>query len=200
MRLYSDSRSSHDDRDLWEAFKSGNQQAYAEIYKTNAEPLFRYGMQLCADEELVEDMIHDIFVDIWEKRKNLSEVKSIRLYLKFSLRRRILRKLKRINLFQNEEVLYQNSFKFSVQAESLAREAEQFQELSSRLLQVLDDLSPRQREVIYLRFYQDMSYDEIAELLSLDISYVYNLSSRAYAKIKASLSSLLLILLDLCLA
>jgi RNA polymerase sigma factor (sigma-70 family) len=183
------------DHDLWESFKSDDQQAYGQIYKNHSESLYKYGMQLCGNTELVEDTIHDIFVDIWEKRGRLSEVKSIRLYLKFSLRRNLFRKLKKSNLLQGDEVLHKNAFKFSIQEENFAKEADDYLQMENKLLQVLNDLSPRQREVIYLRFYQDLTYEEISSLLSLDVGYVYNVSSRAYAKIRSSLCSGILVLM-----
>jgi RNA polymerase sigma factor (sigma-70 family) len=184
-----------EDRDLWKAFKSGDQHAYADIYQFHADSLFKSGMHLCGDADMVEDMIHDIFIEIWEKRNRLAQVTSIRLYLKFSLRRRILRNLKKNSLSQSEEVLHQNAFKFSMQAEALINENDHSQQKESELLLALNDLSSRQREVIYLRFYQDMTYEEIADHLSLDISYIYNVTSRAYAKIRSSLCSIFLSLI-----
>ena len=178
-----------DDTVLWQSFKNGDSAAYATIYKKHADPLLKYGIHLCADLNLVEDAIHDLFVDLWEKRKQLKEVKSLGIYLKVSLRRSIFRKLKKNKIISSEELVHQNAFKFSLQSEDLKREMESYEAIENQLIKALNELSPRQREIIYLRFYQNMSYEEIAKHLSLDTSYTYNITSKAYSKLKKYLAS-----------
>jgi len=178
-----------DDSVLWQSFKNGDSAAYALIYQKHADLLLKYGIHLCADLNLVEDTIHDLFVDLWEKRKQLKEVKSLGIYLKVSLRRSLFRKLKKNKIISSEELVHKNAFKFSLQLEDLKKEMESYEAIENRLIQALNQLSPRQREIIYLRFYQNMTYEEIAKHLSLDINYTYNISSKAYSKIKKYLAS-----------
>lgn len=177
-----------DDYLVWEAFKSGDQKAYATIYHQNAEALYKYGMHLYNSQYQVEDVIHDLFVYIWCHRKNLGEVKSIRLYLKSSFKRLLLRKIKKEKLFQNEEFIEQNAFKFALLAEDINTESENADMLQKKINKILESLSNRQREIIYLRFYRNMSYDEIAQHLNINLSYTYNVVSKAYTALKKLLS------------
>lgn len=197
MQVHTRHTNSFEENDsiLWQLFKNGDTNAFASIYQKNADSLLKYGMHLCNDLNFAEDVIHDLFVDLWEKRKKMKDVKSISNYLKVCLRRMILRKLKRNRLVNSEELIHKNAFKFSLQSEALKNEMEHYETIENRLIKALNELSPRQREIIYLRFYQNMSYDEIAKHLSLDTSYTYNITSNAYSKLKKYLDSDLTLLI-----
>lgn len=172
------------DHKLWEDFKSGDQKSYSTIYDQEADSLFKYGIHLCNNEQLVEDVIHDLFVYLWTNREKLGEIRSIRLYLKSSFRRSLLKKIRKEKIFQREQILEQFAYKFAVLAEEVKNEAENNDLIRAEIDSVLKSLSKRQREIIYLRFYQNLSYEEIAAHLDIDLSYTYNVVSKAYSTMK----------------
>ena len=186
-KIEKDYFSNEHDQDLWDSFKSGEKHAYEMIYNLHSDSLYKYGMHLCQDSNLVEDVIHDLFIYIWDHRLDLSSVKSIRLYLKFCLRRNLFKVLKGNRFITDEELLKNSDFKFSVEEVNHEKEEELRNEKEHSIVNALNLLSPRQKEIIYLRFYQSMSYDEIANHLSLEVGYTYNVASRAFAKIKSIL-------------
>lgn len=181
------------DCELWNSLKGGDRSAYGAIYELYALSLYRYGMHLYQNVDLVEDAIHDLFVTLWETRAKLGEVRSINLYLKSSFRRNLLRKVSKLN--KKAEVLEEHFIcRFSIAAEDQKVQNERSLILENKLIDSLNSLSARQKEIIYLHFYQDMTYEEIATHLELDLGYIYNIASNAYGKIRKILSGVVKLL------
>jgi RNA polymerase sigma factor (sigma-70 family) len=170
---------------LWQQMRQGSHAAYKKLYIAYVDELYRYGSMVIREKSLVEDTIHDVFSDIWSSRVNLGEVSSVRLYLFSSFKRRLLRKIKMERRWQFvQDKIKELSFEI---APSFLDE--QFENLDHKMLALkmqkyVEHLSPRQREVIYLRFYQNLSYKEIASLLHLDQKYTYNLASKAFQMLR----------------
>ncbi len=196
-KMYKRGYSALKDDALWQEVKSGNKDAFVHLYNTFADDLLRYGFQLAKDKSIVEDTIHDLYVSIWDQKATLVEVHSIKYYLMSALRRMLLRKIKKEDIRHQKEMLFDEvnmvpSFldaNFQTQDESA---------LIEKIRSTLQNLSERQREIIYLKFYQNLSYQDIANLLELDQKYTYNLAARAYASFKEQFkqySSILLVFL-----
>ena len=168
------------DGDLWEAFKSGNEAAFARIYHTLVQDLYNYGLNITADPELVEDCIQDLFIYIWDAKENLGRTDNIKFYLFTALKRRILvktgEKQKKDLLLKTSPL---SSEKPDLPGETMFLSSQQEQEQSERLEKALLALTPRQREAIYLRFYDKLSYAQIASIMSLTIQSTYSLIARA---------------------
>ena len=81
----------NNDLDIWRNLKRGDKRALESIYREHASALLKYGRKFVADGQLVEDCLQDLFIDIWQKRQNLSDTDSIKKYLLVSLRRLIIR-------------------------------------------------------------------------------------------------------------
>lgn len=180
------------DQDLWRAFKGGDRAAFSTIYRHYIQPLYNYGMKVAEDSDLVEDAIQELFIYLWKTRENLGETDSIKFYLFKSLRRRIIT--------SQEESLRQAKKKISVGQgqESATYSHEQF--LVSRQLEEdqhrqlhlsLQGLTKRQREAITLRFYDNLSFQEVAQVMSLNIKSTYNLVSKALDALKEKSGALL---------
>src|SRR5262245_6175402 len=75
----------------WDAMRGGDSEAFAWLYAKYFKLLYNYGRKIGAGEAALQDSIHDLFVDLWRFRDNLSETSSVRFYLYRSLRRRLVR-------------------------------------------------------------------------------------------------------------
>ena len=175
-----------DAESLWSRFVEGDHAAFEKIYRRHSDHLFQYGMQVIPHQGKVEDAIHDLFIYLWDHRASVGQVKSIRAYLLISLKRHLLRKQS-----QNKLLFQQDLLSFELQIKEDNGELEP--EIIEQLKKSVEKLSPRQREIIYLKFYQGLSYQEIAELLELDLKYTYNLASKAYSLLKSHLHYWLLL-------
>lgn len=181
------------DGDLWEAFKSGNEAAFARIYHTLVQDLYNYGLNIAADPELVEDCIQDLFIYIWDAKEKLGRTDNIKFYLFTALKRRILVKT---GEKQKKDLLLKttplNSEKADLLAEPMFLSSQEEQEQSERLEKALQALTPRQREAIYLRFYDKLSYAQIASIMSLTIQSTYSLIARAMEGLREQMHLLLI--------
>ncbi|MDF9799902.1 RNA polymerase sigma factor (sigma-70 family) [Catalinimonas alkaloidigena] len=168
---------------LWEAFCKGSKQAYFQIYQEYVDELYNYGYKIHADRELVKDCLHDLFVNLWEKRIHLAKVQSIQFYLYASLRRKMLRTLKKRNL---ESFCDESMFElFSTGShESVLIFQQERSQKSSLLKSAIKQLSARQREVVFLKYYDNFSYEEISGIMGISVESLYKLMTKALKSLK----------------
>lgn len=176
-----------DDVALWEAFKRGEEDAFMLIYEQHFQSLCDFGVQI-ASLNMVEDAVQDMFVSLRKKRGQLPRIKSsIKLFLFQCLKRRLFNMLKKANA--TNAVKDSELFSFVPSAETEIILADGKKEQIAKLDKALAGLSQKQREAIYYYFYQNMSYDEVKELLGYDQvksarSYIY----KVIKSLRASLS------------
>lgn len=164
---------------LWMAFQAGDRVAFEKIYSTTIGFLTNYAMRVVSDKQLVQDAIQDIFVELWNKRENLGKVSSIRFYLMKAVRRDLIRKkIKQdknspIDLFRRPVTDFQPSY------EMMKVKDEESSEKILKMKAMIERLTPRQKEVLYLKYYSNLSNNEIAEILEINVQSVYNNIYRA---------------------
>ncbi len=168
------------ERELWKAFQSGDRLAFETIYNNSIKYLTNYAMRIASDKDLVQDSIQDIFVHLWNKRGELASVNSIRFYLLKSVRRDVIRKMARGNKKSSLSSLTGNSkVDFQPSYEMIKILGEESSERILKMRRELDALTPRQKEVLYLKYYSNMTNQEIADILGINMQSVYNNIYRA---------------------
>lgn len=170
---------------LWAAFKRGSETAYAHIYKIYFFRLYNYGKKFTADAALVEDCIQQLFVELWQHKHNLGNTASVKNYLYKSFRRKILRKIhqpRRIMFMQHAAENYPFNISLSHENDIIRKEVEENQK--HLLEEGLKMLSEKQKEAIFLKFYDRLSYDEISRIMELDTKAVYDLIYKGTRKLK----------------
>ena len=174
-----------DDIFIWNEFLAGNDRAYEFIYKKYAQILFTCGLTLTDRQDLVKDCIQDIFVHIYENRKNLGETNNIRRYLTSALKNAILMAFRKQNSY--------NRFKNSIDEDDLTDNdtvIDKIISLEEEMAQkaIVDNIwsiiTARQKEIVYHRYVEGLSLTEIAELQNMDYQSVANIIHRAIKKIK----------------
>ena len=185
---------------LWERFKQGIETSFDHIYRQYFPELLNYGLKFRNDKDFTKDCIQELFAELWIKRKNLGSTKSIRFYLFLSLKRKILRKLKHQKQMIDIEDLEQNySFDSDFTIEDTIVDKEMNTDRKNKLHHALNNLTSRQKEIIYLRFYKQLEIAEVAALMSITNQSARNLLFESLKKLRSVLSALLLIcLIDLC--
>ena len=167
----------------WQAFVRGDQPAFAHLLELYYEALFSYGTKLTPDHELVKDSIHDLYLDLWQQREQLGHVVTPKFYLLKALRYKLLRAQSRAGHASHELTDdYDFAAEFTIEHQIIADEATE--ENSQRIRHLLTQLSKRQREAVYLRFYQDLAYDEIAQMMGINHHSVVNLIYEAVRQLR----------------
>ncbi len=161
---------------LWLAFKQGDEDAFAQLMELHYAALLNYGSRFQKDREFVKDCIQDLFLELWKCRETLGEVLTPRSYLLVSLRRKLLRETGRIRWFREaREVSSDYSFEVQLAIESYLIHNEIQHEDLKKLRRSLEQVTKRQREAVYLRFYQELSYEEIARTMGINYHSAVNL-------------------------
>ena len=181
----------YSEQELWEQFLQGDEVAYNQILNQYSEKMFNYGYRLCLDKDLVKDCIQDIFLRLWNNRSTISPTDSITWYLLKCTKTSVLRERKK--WFNNEEL--ENDYFFNVEFDietKLITDSET-QMLGSKIKSLINQLPNRQKEILYLRFYDNLTLQEISELLEINPQSVYNLLQKAYKSFRSEWSPLLAI-------
>ncbi|WP_343307323.1 sigma-70 family RNA polymerase sigma factor [Chitinophaga niabensis] len=163
----------------WSRMKNGDPAALEAIYRAHIRSLVRYGLKLTHDLDLIRDSIQDLFLEIWRNRENLADTSHPKFYLFRALRNKLSKaQTKQSFVSENELRLASDSLlEEYVELTITARETEA--ENRQALKQLLHKLPQRQQEAVYLRFYQNIPYERIAELMSMNYQSVLNLMQRA---------------------
>ena len=164
-----------DEQQLWKAFKQGNQRAYATIYHQQVRVLFSYGSKIVNDRDLVKDSIQDLFYYLWEHRSGLSDTDNIRRYLFTALRRNLVSQTTQ----PLDQLSRANAQEVSPSYEIQWIEQQTAEEHQQGLQEVLRTLPERQREAVFLKYYQDMSTEEMAAIMNINRRAVYKLLTKA---------------------
>ncbi|MEX2594035.1 MAG: sigma-70 family RNA polymerase sigma factor [Anditalea sp.] len=177
-----------EETELWHLIAKGNQNAFAYIYTTYSKDMYKYGHKFTQETELIEDVIQDVYVHIWELRNSLTVKKSIKFYLFSSFRRELI---KRINASYESETLedYHSNISWQASFQEILLENQITLESSKKVTQALENLSARQKEAIFLRYIQDLSYEEISALMEIQVPSLYNLIFKGIKTMKEFLSS-----------
>ena len=169
-----------DDTILWDHFKQGNELAFTILYKRHVHRLYNYGMHTCRDKELVLDCIQELFARLWDRRETVSSVGSVTFYLIRSFRRLLLSKIiarKKLSTLLSGNAVAVFEFMPSVEDSIIDNESKKNQ--AENLQKCIKALSRRQREAIFLKFFNELSYHEVAVIMDLRVDSVYNLISKA---------------------
>ena len=179
------------DEDLrhWNDFRKGDQEAFGLLYYQHIDALYHYGERLSPDQALIEDCLQDLFAELWTRQAQLPDVATVKFYLFKALKRKIIKKrAQQPRLLSGEEPEgYNFEIVFPPEFELAAYAVPPLHQ--RHLLLAINQLTPRQKEAITLRFYDNFSYDEIAEIMSLSTRSVYNLIYRALAVLRRVLTT-----------
>lgn len=160
---------------LWERIRSGNEEAFFDLYSTMYQDLINFGIRTCGDSDIANEALDQVFSIIWEKRGNLNRVENVQSYLLTFLKRRIIRLLEKQhkintalqNLKAEEEWTEMPYDEFIIRVQT--NEIVQLQ-----LKQALEKLSFRQKQLIQLKFFEGMSYEKISEITQISVKTAYN--------------------------
>ena len=187
------------DKHIWDKFREGNPSAFEIMYERNINVLANYGKRMCSDTDLVKDAIQDMFIDLWRNHANLSSTDSIKYYLIKAFRRNLIKKInsaKKLDAHNENSSFFDGTFELSHELVMVESEIES--EKLDLLNSMLNNLPPRQKEAVFLRFYGGFNYTEISDAMGINQQSAHNMVFRALEvlrdKMSYNYSGLLLIL------
>lgn len=171
----------------WSAFTAGDERILERIYNTFFDVLYNFGRKYTTDEELVQDAIQDLFVRFWKNRANLREPPSLKNYLFKAFRNHMVDRLKAESRYVADELGDSHVFELVPSVEEVHVSDEVVHARKTKLNEAIERLTSRQREAVFLRFYEEFSYDEIANVLNITTKATYKLMARSIDAIREGL-------------
>jgi len=169
--------------------------SFSQLYKVYNNELYSYGKALGMGNEDLEDAIHDVFLHIIDRQKQLQlDFINIKFYFFRCLRNRMISDRRKTKDVENVDLIDDYSFSIKVTSLDALIEVEEKEMLANRIETIMLVLTNRQREAIYLRYMQELSYEDIASMLDITEKGARKLVSRAIEKIREEQIPLLLFL------
>ncbi|WP_028668771.1 RNA polymerase sigma factor [Runella zeae] len=172
------------DHVLWKSYREGDKQALGMIVERHYRTLRRYGLKFMIDEATVEDCIQDLFLQLWQNRLQINDTFSVKHYLLKSLRSHIIQYLRAEKHFSHQETDWDTALPEEVDAETLLIQEEVALFQVNELKRQLDTLPAREREALYLKYYENLSVCEIAEMMNVNRQSVSNFLQKALSKLR----------------
>jgi RNA polymerase sigma factor (sigma-70 family) len=159
--------------------KQGSEQAFSCLYNEHVQELFSYGMHVYDDPEFVKNCLQELFVLVWDQRSDLSVAASVKSYLFRTFRKLLI------------EMIFARNNKFSVRDINFFKPQFGFKRsgnhdvVSDHVVsgieneQIIQVFTGRQAEAVFLKFYNALSYHEVAFVMDLNEATIYNLVSGA---------------------
>lgn len=158
----------------WNQIREGDKEALLELYNDLYFHLVRYGLTIKPDSDLIKDCISQLFLKLWDKHERLKEVENVKSYLFTCLRNLVLdhlqlenKALTSLSYGRQQEVVVPSY-------EEILIAVEKEQEFKKKLQVALQKLSPKQVELIHLKFFENRSYQEIASINAQTVKTAYN--------------------------
>jgi len=145
-------------------------------------------MNTCRDHELVMDVLQDLFARLWDKRTELADVEVVNYYLFKSFRRLLLSKVierrkQPLQALDDETVGFE--VLSSLEDSIILHETSTVQ--IQHLKKAVESLTKRQREAIFLKFYNELTYQNVASIMEMSVDGVYNIVSKAIDTLRKSM-------------
>ncbi|MEO0731814.1 MAG: sigma-70 family RNA polymerase sigma factor [Bacteroidota bacterium] len=178
------------DQEVVNRIAEGDEGAFRELFLLLYPKLTLAGLQVRRSPELVEEVVQDLLLWVWDHRRELTRIDNLENYLFRSVYQNTVRAVKR------EQRLRERRSAAPVgepAAEPPSTVLEAGEEAAARQRVVagaLAQLSAQQRQVIHLRFYQDKAYREIAQMLGIKEQVARNVAYRGLQKLRKHAGSL----------
>ncbi len=176
---------------LWNAFISGDDEAFRHLYRLCYPELIAFGKKRSQDAERIKDAINQTFAYFWEKRHSLDKVTAARSYIYTSFSR----KLSGLSDPSKGQVIPIDFIQYDpadmlVSPEALLIGRKEASKLQQHIALAISKLSARKRELIRLRYYEGLGHEEICRKTGLSSRTVYNKLYESVQFLKAELAFL----------
>jgi RNA polymerase sigma factor (sigma-70 family) len=177
---------------LWETFLTGDDKAFAGIYYAFINPLLTYGKKLTLDTAMLQDALQEVFMDLYQKRNKLhTPISNLKSYLFIALKNNLVKRLLQNRKFEDKEVddsaMGEFNIEYSFLDQQIIREISE--EKRMRLQRAIVSLSSGQKEIIYLKFEEDLGYKEIAVLMNVTVESARKQLYRALLSLRETIDN-----------
>jgi RNA polymerase sigma-70 factor (ECF subfamily) len=179
------------DFDIIQGLKTGDKKALIHLYDTFWKPLFISSFNLLKDKEVCEEIIQDVFIDLWNRRFEIEIKVSLKSYLYACVRYKVFSEFRKNKLLKVELLEeFDKHFQDATPETKII-----YEELMHRVTKVVERLPKKCKMVYELSRNEQLSHKEIAEKLSISTKTVENHITNALKVLRTSLGHYLFLLL-----
>lgn len=173
---------------LLNKLKKGDQAIFSFIFETHYKYLVAVANNYVNEIEAAEEIVQEVFVNLWESRKSLNITGSVKNYLIKSVKNKCIDKIRHLNVIKKHHKVILNSL------DILDYTPEQIflgEEIKEKLEKYLEQLSPDVSQTFMMSRFQKMKYQEIATKLNVSVRTVEDRVSKALKHLRKSLKEFL---------
>ena len=165
-----------------------DQRSFEELFREYFPPLMVFARKILSDEDDAREVVHKVFINLWEKREKIDLSASLKSYLFTSVHNRSLNVIRDRKKFSSEEVPeVPGEWDVSAQIESM--------ELEEKIMETIESLPERCRQIFELNRFDGLKYSEIATKLDISVKTVENQMSKALKILREKLMKYMTLLL-----
>ena len=169
-----------------------DKQSFEELFRTYFTHLCSFAQKYVQDIDEAKDIVHQVFIGLWQKRNDVDTDTSLKSYLFTGVHNRCLNYIRdRKKLVQFDAPLHESEMSNYLQSNDHLESSE----TESRINRALDDLPEKCREIFLMNRFEQLKYREIAEKLNISVKTVETQMSRALKVLREKLSDLIMILI-----
>jgi RNA polymerase sigma factor (sigma-70 family) len=170
---------------ILKSLRQDDEKALNYLFSTYYNKLYRMGLKWSLDSDLSKECIQLIFKDLWQYRHTLSDIESFEAYLMASLRKRVAKEIQKQKPFEQLDLNSLEKRQFPTQSyEEILILQETNETNKVQIQKALNELSPRQKEIIVLKYFEELSYKEICERTGLQVDTLYKVLHEALKKLR----------------
>lgn len=181
----------------WQLLADGEKQGLYECFNIFYDDLYRFGLSLYKNPELVKEGIHNLFIELWHIKHKLGAVQNIQQYILTIFKRTLYKTCRQFSEETQTGCLTTDPSTESTLSEpsyeAILIASQQDEHLKKRLQKALDQLSPRQKEIIRLRYFDMVAFKDIACQTGLSERTVYNTLHNAIKVLRDVISWILIL-------
>lgn len=167
------------DNEILQAISSKNQAVFDKLYINYYKKLYIISFKYTRNQELSEEVVHDVFIKIWNHSGNLNITQSLSSYLSKAVINTSL------NVLKSQKGLFENQTRYEKEmVKEIEEEAENLEERLINIERAIQLLPPQCQKILLMSKYEKRKQQEIADQLNISIKTVKNHLTYAYKKIR----------------
>lgn len=170
-----------------DSIRDGERDTFESVFRTHCEDLCRFALNFVDHLRVAEDLVQDVFLDLWTRRRDLEVEQSLKAYLYGMVRHRALTYLRRSEVrdkWMQRGGLQEVSPQTLADRSGVGLEEKECKEQAKR---AIEELSERQHQIFVLSRHHDLTYSEIAVALDISIKTVETHMGRALKSLREQL-------------